>query len=255
MKIRTPNWCCTDNTWFFEYFYGCLGFVVWEISGHFGVVYQSRYCASDSAFSFPFVYVMYLNIASYLYGKQMKSKVGNKLYLRMIFICVRLIWLDLHDCPTMTPKKNLKKPCPKQVYSSRFFMILSFWLWVLICLVCLDNLSCSLNLLIRMVASDLYRTKNMELTEYSNHERPDLSLVALTTHAPFKGTGAEGSTDPSCLCIVSRPSVRVLHFKLFLKNSLMDFDEISNGCRTYSFLQVLLFFRQIHQRMDPKEAK
>ena len=74
----------------FEYFYGFVGFVVWEIRGHFGGVYQSRYCASDGAFLFSFVYVMDLNIASYLYGKQIKSKMGNKLYLRMIFICVRL---------------------------------------------------------------------------------------------------------------------------------------------------------------------
>ena len=28
-----------------------------------------------------FVYVMYLNIATYLYGTQIKSKLGNKLYL------------------------------------------------------------------------------------------------------------------------------------------------------------------------------
>ena len=45
---------------------------------------------------------MYLNIASYLYGKQIKSKMGNKLYLKwMIFICVRLNWLDIHECHTM----------------------------------------------------------------------------------------------------------------------------------------------------------
>ena len=30
---------------------------------------------------FFFVYVMYLNIACYLYGKQITSKFGNKLYL------------------------------------------------------------------------------------------------------------------------------------------------------------------------------
>ena len=54
MKIRTPNSCCTDNTWFFEYFYGFLGFVDWKISGHFGGVYQSLYCASDGAFLFFF---------------------------------------------------------------------------------------------------------------------------------------------------------------------------------------------------------
>ena len=48
---------------------------------------------------------MYPNIASYLYRKQIKSKMGNKLYLRMIFICVRLNWLDIHDCHTMTLKK------------------------------------------------------------------------------------------------------------------------------------------------------
>ena len=52
------------------------GFVVWEISGHFGGVYQSRYCASDGAFLFSFVYVMYLNIASYLCGKQIIRSWG-----------------------------------------------------------------------------------------------------------------------------------------------------------------------------------
>ena len=47
---------------------------------------------------------MYLNIASYLYGKQIKSKMGNKLYLRMTLVCVHLIRLDLHDAHTMTLK-------------------------------------------------------------------------------------------------------------------------------------------------------
>ena len=47
---------------------------------------------------------MYLNIASYLYGKQIKSKMGNKLYLQMIFISVRLNWLDIHECHTMPLK-------------------------------------------------------------------------------------------------------------------------------------------------------
>ena len=89
-EIRTPNSCCTDNTWFFEYFYGFLGFVVWELSGHFGGVYQNRDYASDGAFHFSFVYVMYLNITSYLYGKQIKSKLENTMCLWMIFICVHL---------------------------------------------------------------------------------------------------------------------------------------------------------------------
>ena len=44
-------------------------------------VYQSRHCASDGAFNFSFVYVMYLNITSYLYGKQIKSKLGNTMCL------------------------------------------------------------------------------------------------------------------------------------------------------------------------------
>ena len=37
INFRTHNSPCTDNTSvdFFEYFYGFLGFVVWEISGHF----------------------------------------------------------------------------------------------------------------------------------------------------------------------------------------------------------------------------
>ena len=98
MKTRTPNSCCTDNTQFFE----CLGFVVWEISGHFWGVYQSHYYASDGAFLFPVVNVMYLNIPSYLNGKQIKSKLGTKLYLWMIFICVHLNRLGLHECRIIT---------------------------------------------------------------------------------------------------------------------------------------------------------
>ena len=105
IKIRTPNSPCTDNTWCFKYFYGFLGFVVWEISGHFWGVYQSHYCASAVAFLFSFVYVIYLNIASYLYGKQIKSKLWTKLYLWMIFICVRLNRLHFHEsCPMLKPR-------------------------------------------------------------------------------------------------------------------------------------------------------
>ena len=107
IKIRTPNSPCTDNTWFFEYFYGFLGFLVWEISGHFWGVYQSHYCASAVAFLFSFVYVIYLNIASYLYGKQIKSKLWTKLYLWMIFICVRLNRLHFHECCPMPLKRLL----------------------------------------------------------------------------------------------------------------------------------------------------
>ena len=87
-----------------------MGFVVWEIIGHFGGVYQSRYCASDGVFLVSFVYVMYLNIASYLYGKQIKSKMGNKLYLQMILICVRLNWLDIHECHTMPLNMFMESP-------------------------------------------------------------------------------------------------------------------------------------------------
>ena len=58
-----------------------FGFVVWQISGHFGGVYQSHYCVSDGAFLFSLVYVMYLNIASALHEKQIMSQFGNKFYL------------------------------------------------------------------------------------------------------------------------------------------------------------------------------
>ena len=37
--------------------------------------------AFGGAFLFSFVHVMYLNFASYLYGKQIKAKIGKKLYL------------------------------------------------------------------------------------------------------------------------------------------------------------------------------
>ena len=43
-------------------------------------IYISHYFASEGAL-FSVVYVMYLNIASYLHGEQIKSKLGNKLYL------------------------------------------------------------------------------------------------------------------------------------------------------------------------------
>ena len=49
-------------------------------------------------FSLSFVYAKYLNIASYLYGKQIKSNVGTKLYLLTIFVCVHLNRLGLHEC-------------------------------------------------------------------------------------------------------------------------------------------------------------
>ena len=69
--------------------------------------YQSHYCASEGAFLFSFVYVMYLNtgIVSYLYRKPVKSKLRNKLHLRMIFICVQLNLRDLPECGTMTVNK------------------------------------------------------------------------------------------------------------------------------------------------------
>ena len=104
MKIRTPNSCCTDNTWFFEYFYGFWGFVVWEISGHFGGVYQRRYCASDGAFLFFFCIC---NVSKYCFlfvWKAKKSKLGNTMCLWMIFICVHLKRLGLNECRTMTLK-------------------------------------------------------------------------------------------------------------------------------------------------------
>ena len=100
MEIRTSSSCYTDKTWFLNIFYGFSGFVVWEISGHFGGVYQSRYCASDGTFLFSFVNVMNLDISSYLYGKQIKSKFGNTIHLWMIFICVHLNRLGLNECRT-----------------------------------------------------------------------------------------------------------------------------------------------------------
>ena len=57
-------------------------------------------------FSFSFVYAKYLHIASYLYGKQIKSNLGTKLYLLTIFVCVHLNRLGLHECrPRILNKK------------------------------------------------------------------------------------------------------------------------------------------------------
>ena len=136
MKIRTPNSCCTDNTWFFEYFYGFFGFVVWEISRHFGGVNQSRYCASDGAFLFSFVYIMYLNISSYLCGKQIKSKLGNTMCLWMIFIFVHLKRLGRNECRTRTLNLcNNKYVRPEFHYTNsanstppfRYDLFLGYW--------------------------------------------------------------------------------------------------------------------------------
>ena len=100
MKMRKPNLPCTEITLFFEHFYEFF-FVVWPNSGHFWGVYHSHYCVSEGAFLFSFVYGMYVNIVSYLYGKQINSKLRNKLYLRMIFICVPLNLCYLCECRTM----------------------------------------------------------------------------------------------------------------------------------------------------------
>ena len=137
IKFRTPNSCCTDNTWFFEYFYEFLGFVVWKISGHFGGVYQSRYCASDGAFLFSFVYVMYLNIASYLCGKQIKSTLGNTMCLWMIFIFVHFKRLGLNECRTRTLKEENERVSCKSYqlnsHVSKLPGIVYFYLTLTIC--------------------------------------------------------------------------------------------------------------------------
>ena len=103
MNIRTPNSCCTDNTWFFEYFYGFLVFVVWEISGHFRGVYQSRHHASVGAFLFFFFCIC--NVSKYCFlfvWKANKVAVGITMCLWMIFICVPLNRLGLNECRTRT---------------------------------------------------------------------------------------------------------------------------------------------------------
>ena len=52
--------------------------------------------------------------------------MGNKLYLRMIFICVRLTRLDLHDCHTMTLKQRLL--LYRDIFIDRcLHIILRFW--------------------------------------------------------------------------------------------------------------------------------
>ena len=98
--IRTLNSPCTDTTWFFEYFYGFLGFVVWGISGHFWGVYQSHYCASAVSFLFSFVYVIYLHIASYLYGKQIMSNWGQSCtYERFSFVNAWIALVSMSAAP------------------------------------------------------------------------------------------------------------------------------------------------------------
>ena len=70
--------------------------------------------------SFFFVYVMCLNITSYLYGNQIKSKFGIKLYLWMIFIRVHLNWLDLHEWYIMTLKAILQVLIYKALYDKSY---------------------------------------------------------------------------------------------------------------------------------------
>ena len=78
---------------------------------------MSRY---RTGFLFSFVYVMYLNIASYLYGKQIKSQFGNKLYLWMIFLWVHLNRFVLHECRTMILNSG-----PGQLYRFRTWKVVS----------------------------------------------------------------------------------------------------------------------------------
>ena len=80
MNIEHPTYF-VKITLNFEHFYGFLLSVVWLKTGHFRGVYQSNNGASEGAFLFSFGYVTYLNIASHFYGKQIKSNMGNKLYL------------------------------------------------------------------------------------------------------------------------------------------------------------------------------
>ena len=49
---------------------------------------------------FYFVYVRYLSIASYLYRKQIKSKLGNKLFFMNDFLCVHLNMRNMPECRT-----------------------------------------------------------------------------------------------------------------------------------------------------------
>ena len=100
MKIWTPNSCCTDNTWFFLIFLWIFG------SCSLGDWWTLRRSTSKSLLCIrrciSFVHVMYLNIASYLCGKQIKSKLRNTMCLWMIFIWVHLKRLGLNKCRTKT---------------------------------------------------------------------------------------------------------------------------------------------------------
>ena len=130
IKIRKPNLPCTENSLVFGRFYGFLRFVVWTNSGHFWGVYQSHYCVSEGAFPFSFVYGIYLNIASYLHGKQIKKKLGNKLYVWMIFICVHVNLRYMRECPTMTLKWHFYCCLPCSALKSSFYFMFMWSRWL-----------------------------------------------------------------------------------------------------------------------------
>ena len=99
MKIQTPNLQCTNGGTFFWFFF--LRFVVWPNNGHFWGVYKSNYFAFEGAFPFSFVYVMYRNNMEF-YGKQIKSKLGNKSYFLNDFHLCTLesalsAWMSYND--------------------------------------------------------------------------------------------------------------------------------------------------------------
>ena len=102
IKIRTPNSPCTDITWFFEYFYGFLEFVVLEISGHFWGVYQSHYCASAVAFLFSFVRICYISKYCFLFvWKANKVKVVDLVvFMNDFHLCTlesaTSLWVPFH---------------------------------------------------------------------------------------------------------------------------------------------------------------
>ena len=130
MKILTPNSCCTDNTWLLNIFMDCWDF-------YFGDKWTLRRSISKSLLCIRqciSVFFCICNVSKYCFlfdGKRIKSNMGNKFYLQMIFICVRLNWLDILECHTIVKQHKSLASTNHTKLTQKLFRTLKFLRWII----------------------------------------------------------------------------------------------------------------------------
>ena len=130
---------------------------------------------------------MYLNIASYLYGKQIKSKLGNTVCLWIIFICVHLNRIGLNECRTRILKASAHS---FKRFTSRLLKLsssLSFYAPI-------TSDECHAWFHLNAASPDARNTDLVNITKNLVHGRiwttntarpPDFKSTALTTRPPI----------------------------------------------------------------------